>query len=120
MAFSHIIVPNILLTPLIGSQPPKVVPQMRSVPLVSFCDLPMSLIRKHLKEYGNFGIGLDKKWGLKNRVAPVIYSHPKAQTRQPILHLTAKAAERNDETTANDLKILATYTKPISRSSMEK
>jgi len=87
-------------------------PPMQSIPLVSFCDLPMSLIRKHLKEYGNYGIGLDKEWGLKKRVAPVIYTHIKAQTRHPVLRLTVKAAESDDQTTANDLKILAAYTKP--------
>jgi len=88
-------------------------PPTRAAPMVCFCDLPLSLIRKHLKEYGNFGIGLDKKWGLENRVAPVIYTHAKAQTRQPVLRLTAKAAQSNDETAANDLKVLVAYTKPF-------
>lgn len=85
----------------------------RVAPMVCFCDLPLSLIRKHLEEYGNFGIGLDKKWGIENGVAPVIYTHPKAQTRQPVLRLTAKAAKSNDETAANDLKVLSAYTKPL-------
>ncbi len=41
---------------------------MRAAPLVSFCDLPLSLIHKHLQEYGPFGIGLHKKWGIGNGV----------------------------------------------------
>lgn len=88
-------------------------PPMRAAPMVCFCDLPLSLIRKHLKAYGNFGIGLDKKWGLKNGVAPVIYTHPKARTRLPVLRLTARAAKSSDKTAANDLKVLAAYTKPF-------
>src|SRR6266478_4328295 len=76
---------------------------MRAAPMVCFCDLPLSLIRKHLKEYGNFGIGLDKKWGLENRVAPVTYTHSRAQTRQPVLRLTAKASKSKDAIAANDL-----------------
>jgi hypothetical protein len=88
-------------------------PPMRAAPMVCFCDLPLSLIRRHLREYGPYGIGLDKKWGLKNGVAPVIYTHPRAQTRLSILHLTDKAAESNDRTAANDAEILAAYTKPF-------
>ncbi|MFH0939910.1 MAG: abortive infection system antitoxin AbiGi family protein [Planctomycetota bacterium] len=85
---------------------------MRAAPMVCFCDLPLSLIRKHLKAYGNFGIGLDKKWGLKNGVAPVIYTHAKARTRQPVWRLTVNAANNNDKIAVNDLEMLATYTKP--------
>jgi Putative abortive phage resistance protein AbiGi, antitoxin len=88
-------------------------PPMYAVPMVCFCDLPMSLIHKHLKEYGPYGIGLDKAWGLKSGVAPVIYTHRKAQTRQPIIHLTTKAVRTGDEKAANDLKVLAAYTKPF-------
>lgn len=86
---------------------------MYAAPLVCFCDLPLSLISKHLKEYGNFGIGLDKEWGFRNRVTPVIYTHNTAQTCQPISRLTAKAEKSNDKTVANDLMLLAAYTKPF-------
>jgi len=82
-----------------------------AVPMVCFCDLPLSLIRKHLKEYGSFGIGLDKKWRLRNGVAPVTYTHAKAQTRQPVLRLIAKAVRSGDKTSEIDLKLLAAYTK---------
>lgn len=39
---------------------------MRAIPMVCFCDLPLSLIAKHLKEYGCFGIGMTKRWGIKH------------------------------------------------------
>jgi hypothetical protein len=86
---------------------------MYAVPMVCFCDLPTSLIDKHLKDYGPYGIGLDKGWGLKNGVAPVTYTHRNAQIRRPILRLTTKAARAGDEKAANDLKVLAAYTKPF-------
>jgi hypothetical protein len=86
---------------------------MRAGAMVCFCDLPLSLIGKHRKEYGKCAIGLDKAWGLKNGVAPVIYTHGKAQTRQPVLRLAAKAPRSGDNTLANDLDVLAAYTKPF-------
>jgi len=90
----------------------KGIPPMRAAPMVCFCDLPLSLIRKHLEEYGNFGIGLDKKWGLSNGIAPVIYTHAKARTRQPVWRLTVKAANNNDKTAVSDSEVLTAYTKP--------
>jgi hypothetical protein len=88
-------------------------PPLRAVPLVCFCDLPLSLIRKHLEEYGTFGIGLKKQWGVKNGMMPVIYTHHKAQTRQPLSRLAARAKRMNDETVTTDLMLLAAYTKPF-------
>jgi len=87
-------------------------PPMQAAPMVCFCDLPLSLIRRHLKEYGPYGIGLDKKWGLKNGVAPVIYTHPTAHTRSSILRLTNKMAEKNVRTATFGVEIIAAYTKP--------
>jgi len=88
-------------------------PPVRAVPIVCFCDLPLSLISKHLKEYGFFGIGLDKEWGVKNGVTPVLYTHSNAQTLQPVLRLNATEAKANDKNAENDLGLLAAYTKPF-------
>ena len=82
--------------------------------MVCFCDLPLSVIRKHLEAYGNFGIGSEKKWGLRNGAAPVIYTHTRAQTRSPILTLTAQAEEHSDTMAAKDSMVLAAYTKRFS------
>lgn len=88
-------------------------PPTHAASLVCLCDLPLSLIRKHLEAYGPFGIGLTKQWGIKNRVTPVIYTHPRAPTLRPILRLTAKALHATGNTTASDAMLLATYTKPF-------
>ncbi len=88
-------------------------PPMGATPLVSFCDLPLSLIKKHLKRYGNFGIGLRKRWGIKNGVTPVIYTHAKAQTRPLALRLISQAKRSASKTTAKDFMLLTAYTKPF-------
>ncbi len=43
-----------------------------ALPMVSFCDIPLSQISEHIADYGSFGIGISKQWG-KERISPVVY-----------------------------------------------
>ena len=38
-----------------------------------FCDIPLECIQKHIKMYGEYGIGFSKSWGVKIGLNPVIY-----------------------------------------------
>lgn len=55
-------------------------------PMTCFCDLPLSNIRKHLKQYGKYGIGLTKKRGMSNGLNPVLYLQKDAQLWKNIYH----------------------------------
>jgi hypothetical protein len=44
-----------------------------AIPIICFCDIPLSNIRSHVSTYGNYAIGLSKDWGIKNRINPVMY-----------------------------------------------
>jgi len=43
------------------------------VPMVSFCDIPLSLNEAHIRDFGNYGLGMSREWGQRNYVTPVRY-----------------------------------------------
>ena len=49
-------------------------------PMVCFCDIPLSQVKRHTNTYGKYAIGLTKSWGMKNKINPVIYTYPNSTT----------------------------------------
>ncbi|MFC1477962.1 abortive infection system antitoxin AbiGi family protein [Candidatus Margulisiibacteriota bacterium] len=45
-----------------------------AIPMVSFCDIPLSNIRNHINVYGRYAIGLTKEWGERNNINPIMYA----------------------------------------------
>lgn len=43
------------------------------IPMVSFCDIPITLLDEHNKKYGNYGIALNKEWAIENKINPIMY-----------------------------------------------
>ena len=45
-----------------------------AIPMVCFCDIPLSNIKDHVSKYGTYGIGMTKEWGIKNGLSPILYT----------------------------------------------
>lgn len=71
----------------------KLTPFTRSeiaIPMVSFCDIPLSQIELHSSQYGSYGIGLSKKWGKDKGISPVMYFHSKSNHIGPFMKAMKK------------------------------
>lgn len=77
------------------------------VPMVCFCDIPLSKIRFHLSCYGNYGIGMKKSWDIKNKVTPVVYASPKSETTSIIKEMLkiVRHKENNKTPYVHELRI---------------
>lgn len=60
------------------------------VPMVCFCDIPLSQLKNHIKGYGKYGIGLKKEWGLKNSLNPVLYVEKQSNIGEAFRVLTSE------------------------------
>jgi len=90
-----------------------------AIPMVCFCDIPLSQTGVHMEHYGRYGIGLKKTWGIGRRVAPVTYVHENAPGPQGIAdlvthigQLTKSSSEESLTHSALKPGILVYYMKP--------
>lgn len=43
------------------------------IPMVCFCDIPLSQVHHHVNRYGKYGLGMEVDWGVEKDVNPVSY-----------------------------------------------
>lgn len=100
-----------------------------AVPMVSFCDIPLSQVKDHIKEYGKYAIGLSKEWGIKNNLSPVFYNTHSSKFEKKVQKALREALILASETggflleKVDDMQLLLTYiyySKPYKGSNWDK
>ncbi|EGQ8028968.1 abortive infection system antitoxin AbiGi family protein [Vibrio vulnificus] len=87
-----------------------------AIPMVCFCDIPLSKISEHTGFYGSYGIGLKRDWGNECGLSPVIYASPKSQIVDLARSLTFRmlSSEVENQQIEEDASNLLSLLKPIS------
>ena len=63
-----------------------------AIPMVCFCDIPLSQSKIHRKTYGNYGIGLSKEWGKNTMISPVLYAYQMSAISNTIIRMWSDVA----------------------------
>ena len=86
-----------------------------AIPMVCFCDIPLSLVKSHMENYGKYGIGLSKEWGMQNNISPVLYAYDSSEIISSITKIAVEAYQGEEtikeQIYPNILRIFS-FTKP--------
>src|ERR1017187_10890632 len=58
-----------------------------ALPMTCFCDIPLSQIADHISFYGDYGIGMSKKWGLTKGLNPILYVNKGSSTYKSMVKI---------------------------------
>ena len=63
--------------------------QEMAIPMVCFCDIPLSKITDQIDFYGSYGIGLTKNWGIQSGLNPLLYITKKSLLNSHLVQMRA-------------------------------
>lgn len=83
-----------------------------AVPMVCFCDIPLSRINGIVQDYGVYGLGLTKAWGIASGLNPLLYVTENSLFTSSLLKLFENPSNEDKDSKVHVMHALA-YTKPF-------
>jgi len=88
-------------------------------PMISFCDIPLSLAKNQIERYGSYAIGMTKDWGTNNNLNPVVYLEKDSLLSKDIQATIANML-KSFNTISTQVKKVATSTSKMLKKSLDK
>jgi hypothetical protein len=88
-----------------------------AVPMVCFCDIPLSRLDEHVEFYGHYGVGLSRAWGERSGLNPLLYIAGANTIAASLIHLAEVSRKHADGERALAQALLhhtASFLKPVS------
>jgi hypothetical protein len=82
-------------------------------PMVSFCDIPISRLRKHTEFYGNYGLGLHRERWQATGLHPVLYVSPDSMLRNLLRELLLDVRRNPDQRVKTASMVVLAHCKPL-------
>ena len=79
------------------------------IPMLCFCDIPLSQVKDHIGRYGCYGIGVTKNFARKNKITPVTYIHQGSLMYNKIDYYISRFSNSSMNRKRMDLKELMLY-----------
>jgi len=93
-----------------------------AIPMICFCDIPMSQILHHIGKYGGegYGIGISKGWAVKKGITPLLYfSYENKSVYKRIYNYAAKMECAKTKNIPMEEQLIY-YAKRVSQSGYER
>lgn len=65
-----------------------------ALPMKCFCDIHLKKLIYHMANYGDYGIGLDKRWGIQTGIQPINYVNIESAFIKDFAHIFNLATEQ--------------------------
>ena len=82
------------------------------MPMVCFCDIPISRTSDHTSVYGEYGIGLTREWGISKGLNPIFYISSISNVRGSLLGMFRNASKADPRSYFYIMNTLA-HLKPL-------
>ncbi|HGA1022318.1 TPA: abortive infection system antitoxin AbiGi family protein [Bacillus cereus] len=66
-------------------------------PMSCFCDIHLNKLVPHMKNYGYYGIGLSKEWGIKKGIQPIHYINPYSPLKEDFSSIFSNIFKQSSE-----------------------
>lgn len=84
-----------------------------AIPMVCFCDIPLSQIAEHVEKYGKYAIGIKKDWAIEKGVTPVLYVHKNSVIPKAIVSEIRGIRPLGEDFSEEQMKHLMDLIRPI-------
>ncbi|WP_245609292.1 abortive infection system antitoxin AbiGi family protein [Vibrio pacinii] len=84
-----------------------------TLPMVCFCDIPLSRIGEHVKFYGEFGLGMSREWAERNGLNPIMYLLPNSKLASAMKAVDLNVEKLDDESALKEMEYVLSYCKPV-------